>query len=96
MQIAVAYTSVVKKYWLKVDVPEECTAAEGINRSGILNLCPEINLTQQKIGIFGKVIKPDTILHPGDRVEIYRPITCDPAKVPRRKVEGSEDDDDDD
>jgi putative ubiquitin-RnfH superfamily antitoxin RatB of RatAB toxin-antitoxin module len=94
MKIAVAYANNVKKYWLKVDVPEACTLREGIERSGILGLCPEINLLQQKVGIFGKQAKPDSALRPGDRVEIYRPIVCDPAKVPRKN--GADDDDDDD
>ncbi len=93
MQIAVAYATVVKKYWLKLDVPDECTIAEGIERSGILGMCPEIDLKAQKVGVFGKVAKPDTPLHPGDRIEIYRAITCDPKKVPR--VNGGDDDDDD-
>jgi putative ubiquitin-RnfH superfamily antitoxin RatB of RatAB toxin-antitoxin module len=93
MQIAVAYATVLKKYWLKLDVPEECTIAEGIERSGILGMCPEIDLKAQKVGVFGKVAKPDAPLRPGDRIEIYRAITCDPKKVPR--VNGGDDDDDD-
>jgi len=92
MQIAVVYASTLKKHWLKVDVPDSCTIAEGIAKSGILKLCPDINLDEQKVGVFGKVAKPDSPLKPGDRVEIYRAITCDPAKVPR--VNGSDDDDD--
>jgi putative ubiquitin-RnfH superfamily antitoxin RatB of RatAB toxin-antitoxin module len=28
----------------------------------------------------------------GDRIEIYRPITADPATVPRRQIAGEEDD----
>lgn len=93
MRIAVAYASVVKKYWLKIEVPDECSVAEGIERSGILAMCPEINVKTNKIGVFGKVTKPDVALREGDRVEIYRAITCDPAKVPRRN--GADDDDDD-
>lgn len=54
---------------------------------------PHIDLGVQKIGIFGKVVKPETPLRVGDRVEIYRPITCDPQTVPRRDgVSGGDDD----
>ena len=95
MQIAVAYANSVKKYWLRLEVPDQCTVAEGIERSGILKLCPDIDLKTQKIGVFGKVTKADSPLHPGDRVEIYRAIVCDPAKVPRRN-QGEDNDDDDD
>lgn len=93
MQITVAYSSPVKKYYLQVEVAEAATASDGISQSGILKLCPEINLSEQKIGVFGKVVKPDTILRPGDRIEIYRALISDPATVPRRKIEGDEDDD---
>ena len=32
----------------------------------------------------GKIVNLDAALRAGDRVEIYRPITCDPQSVPRR------------
>jgi putative ubiquitin-RnfH superfamily antitoxin RatB of RatAB toxin-antitoxin module len=40
--------------------------------------------------VFGRLVKLDTALQPGDRVEIYRPITCDPQTVPRRDGEGDD------
>ena len=52
---------------------------------------PHIDLTVQKVGIFGKVVKPEAALRPGDRVEIYRPIICDPQTIPRRDGIGSDD-----
>ncbi|GAA5171730.1 RnfH family protein [Viridibacterium curvum] len=93
MQISVAYATTVRKLWLKLDVPEACTVAEGIERSGILVSCPDIQLEKQKVGIFGKVVKLDAPLRAGDRIEIYRGIICDPKTVPRRN--GADDDDDD-
>lgn len=86
MKIAVAYANTLKKYWLKFDVPEPCTVAQGLEHSGILDMCPEIKLQNHKIGVFGKVVKLDASLRPGDRIEIYRPIVCDPTKVPRKNV----------
>lgn len=92
MQISVAYASAIKKFWLKLEVPDECSVAEGIERSGILDACPDIQLEKQKVGVFGKVVKLDAVLRPGDRIEIYRGIICDPDEVPRRN--GADDDDD--
>ena len=68
----------------ELDVPDETSAAEAINLSGILQQFPEISLEENKIGIFGKVVKPEQPLREGDRVEIYRPITADPETVERR------------
>jgi putative ubiquitin-RnfH superfamily antitoxin RatB of RatAB toxin-antitoxin module len=38
------------------------------------------------IGIFGKQITPDTILKPGDRVEIYRPLLLSPTEARRLRA----------
>jgi putative ubiquitin-RnfH superfamily antitoxin RatB of RatAB toxin-antitoxin module len=35
-------------------------------------------------GIWGRVVAPDQLLHEGDRLELYRPLTVDP-KVARRE-----------
>lgn len=91
MQIGVAYSEHTQQIWMTIDVPEETTVREAIERSGILKMFPSVNLDEQKVGIFGKVVKPEAGLRAGDRIEIYRPITCDPQTVPRRDgVSGSE------
>ncbi len=91
MQISVCYSEPGQQAWLRIEVPEDATAAAAIERSGILGMFPSIDLESQKIGVFGKVVKADTPLHAGDRVEIYRPIVCDPTTVPRRQVADDED-----
>jgi putative ubiquitin-RnfH superfamily antitoxin RatB of RatAB toxin-antitoxin module len=92
MQIAVAYSDTIQQAWLRIEVPEDCNVEQAIIKSGILRQFPEIDLTEQKVGVFGKQVKLDAALAPGDRVEIYRPITADPMTVPRR--DGAMDDDD--
>ena len=87
MQIGVAYSEPNQQIWLNIEVPDGTTAQEAIERSGVLKQFPHIDLSTQKIGIFGRLIKPDTALKPGDRVEIYRPIVADPATVRRRDME---------
>lgn len=92
MRIGVAYADVAQPVWLTLDVPDDTTVEQAIALSGILQRFPQIDLGTQKVGIFGKLAKLDAPLRPGDRVEIYRPIICDPAQVPRRN--GIDDDDD--
>lgn len=92
MQIGVAYSEHAQQIWMTIDVPEATTVREAIDRSGILQQFPTIDLDAHKVGVFGKVVKPDTVLRPGDRIEIYRPIVCDPQTVPRRDGVGSDDD----
>ena len=91
MQVGVAYSEHAQQIWLTIDVPDGATVSEAIERSGIRRMFPNIDLATQKVGIFGKIVKAEAALRPGDRVEIYRPITCDPQTVPRRDGVGDED-----
>lgn len=87
MNVGVAYADRFKQVWLKLDVPEGSTVKDAIERSGLLKQFPEIDLENQKIGIFGKLTRLDALLEDGARVEIYRPITADPETVERRDQE---------
>lgn len=84
MNIGTAYDNGKKQVWLKLEVPDGSTVKEVIEISGLLNMFPEIDLQQQKVGIFGKLAKLDAVVHEGNRVEIYRSITADPETVERR------------
>lgn len=86
MQIGVTYSEPAQQFWLNLDVPDGATVREAIERSGVLRQFPQIDLDAQKVGVFSKVVKLDTPLRAGDRVEIYRAITCDPQTVPRRDM----------
>ncbi|MEE4376301.1 MAG: RnfH family protein [Candidatus Competibacteraceae bacterium] len=96
MQVSVAYAEPGQRAWLNIDVPEDSTVRDAIERSGILERFPHIDLKRQKIGVYGKFVKLNAPLNEGDRIEIYRPITVDPKTVPQRKIGGSDDEDDDD
>ena len=88
MQISIAYSNNQgEQAWIDLEVAEAITAEEAIKASGFLSRFPEIDLQKQKIGIYGKVVKPTQVLEEFDRVEIYRPITADPKTVPRRATE---------
>ena len=84
MRISITYAEATHQKWIELDVPEESTAQDAIRLSGLLEQFPEIDLTENKLGIFGKVVKAAQPLMEGDRVEIYRPITADPETVQRR------------
>jgi putative ubiquitin-RnfH superfamily antitoxin RatB of RatAB toxin-antitoxin module len=90
MQIGVAYSEPAQQLWLRIEVSEESTVLCAIEQSGILKKFPEVDLHHCIVGIFGKVAELDALLKPGDRVEIYRAITADPATVPRRVIAGED------
>lgn len=95
MNVGVCYAEFDRQLWLRMEVPDDSSVEDAIRHSGILRRFPEIDLTQQKVGIFGKLVKLDAPLKEGDRIEIYRPIIADPKTVRRRRI-GDDDEDDDD
>lgn len=74
MKIEIAYASAARQTLLTVDVAEDATIEAAIQKSGILARCPEIDLSNQKVGIFSKVKPLTTVVAAGDRIEIYRPV----------------------
>lgn len=93
MNVGVCYADSERQLWLRMEVPDDSSVEEAIRHSGILQRCPEIDLSRQKVGIFGKLVKLDAPLKEGDRIEIYRPIIADPKTVRRRRMDDDEDDD---
>lgn len=89
MNIGVCYAQADRQLWMRLEVPDNSSIEETIHLSGVLSQYPEIDLTRQKVGIFGKITKLDAIVQEGDRVEIYRQITADPAQVKRRRIDAS-------
>lgn len=86
MQIEVAYALPHVQILQKLDVPPDCTVEQAIQRSGILRQFPEIDLTKNKLGIFGKFTQPHAVLQPHDRIEIYRPLIIDPKEARRLRA----------
>lgn len=89
IQVEVAYARPERQVILPVMLPAGSTIEQAIEQSGVLSEFPEIDLSQNKVGIFGKLSKKTAELKAGDRVEIYRPLLADPKEVRRkREAEG--------
>lgn len=78
MNVGIAYTEPDVQFWVRIDVPQGSTLQDAIERSGLLERFPRIDLHTQKVGIFGKITPLHALVKEGDRVEVYRPITADP------------------
>lgn len=85
INIEIAYATPQKQVILTVTVEEGATVELAILSSGILTQFPEIDLTQQKVGIFGKRCALSDTVKNGDRIEIYRPLQIDPKEARRAK-----------
>ena len=84
--VEVAYALPTQQLILELMVPAGTTAEQAVQLSGIQAKFPEIDLAQNKLGVFGKLVKGDTVLRERDRVEIYRPLIADPKEVRRQRA----------
>jgi len=85
-QVEVVYALPELQVLLTVDVEDGTTARQAIERSGILDRFPEIDLAKNKVGIFGKLTKLDEAVRARDRIEIYRPLIADPKEVRKQRA----------
>ncbi|HET9693426.1 MAG TPA: RnfH family protein [Steroidobacteraceae bacterium] len=65
---------------------EGLTAAQAVERSGLLQQFPDLAAHGPVLGIFGAVCEPSRPLRDGDRVEIYRPLKHDPRELRRERA----------
>lgn len=86
INITVAYATPQKQLDIPLMLEESCTVELAIQRSKIMEHCPEIKLANIAVGIFGQRVKLDSNLQEGDRIEIYRSLIVDPKELRRLKA----------
>jgi putative ubiquitin-RnfH superfamily antitoxin RatB of RatAB toxin-antitoxin module len=89
MKVQVVYAMPDQQSIVELDVPDGTTVFEAALQSGLADQFPEIDLDLAPIGIYGVRVKKatTTILHPGDRVELYRSLLVDPKESRRTRAE---------
>ena len=72
---------------LELDKNKEYTVLDVIKKSKILYYFPEINLSKNKVSIFGKLVSLDCIVKDNDTVAILRGLIISPmeARLKRAK-----------
>ncbi|WP_333608132.1 RnfH family protein [Arsukibacterium sp.] len=85
--IEVVYALPAKQSLLTIAVAPDATVQQAIEQSGILQLYPEINLEEQKVGIWSRPVKLTEQVKATDRIEIYRSLIADPKDLRRRRAE---------
>lgn len=87
LSIEVCYALAGSQALIALELPEGATVRLALDASDILERYPQIDLTVQKVGVFGKLKPLDAVLADHDRVEIYRPLMVDPKAARQRRVE---------
>lgn len=90
IEVDVAYALPQRQWLLRVALPAGSTVADAVERSGIRAQVAQYlgvdAVEESGFGVFGQAVTPETALRAGDRVEIYRPLQCDPKQVRRERA----------
>ena len=78
--------SVMEQTVITVNVIANTTVREAIEQSGLLTRYPELDLNNQKIGVFSRSVALDKEVKAGDRIELYRPLRVDPKAARRQRA----------
>ncbi len=85
MRVEVVYALADAQDIVRLDLAEGAVARQAIAASGL----PErhgLAASTFQLGISGKKVSPERLLHEGDRVEILRPLAADPNEARRRRA----------
>jgi putative ubiquitin-RnfH superfamily antitoxin RatB of RatAB toxin-antitoxin module len=81
--VSVVHAGPERVFGVDLTLPAGATVADAVERSGIREALPGLEIREDRLGIFSRKAIFGTVLRDGDRVEIYRPLRIDP-KVARR------------
>lgn len=85
--VEVVYAYPERYFLKKLTLENPITIQNAIVQSGVLEKYTEIDLRQNKVGIFSRTTKLTDMVENGDRIEIYRPLIADPKEIRRKKAE---------
>ncbi len=85
-RVQVAYATPARQEVIEVTIAAGATIEDAIRGSGMLARFPEIDLTRNRVGIYGETAQLQDPVQDGDRVEIYRPLVADPREIRRARA----------
>ena len=87
IQVEVVFALPQRQALLTVNEPVGSTVQQAIDLSGILRSFSEIDLNENKVGIWSRTVKLEDVVKQGDRIEIYRGLIADPKDMRKRRAE---------
>jgi len=83
--VQVAWVGAGDEALVTLDVPEDASVDDAVAKAA-LGLEGEVRNGGLVCAIFGRRVEPGALLAEGDRVEITRPLACDPKVARRRRA----------
>jgi putative ubiquitin-RnfH superfamily antitoxin RatB of RatAB toxin-antitoxin module len=86
LAIEVVYALPQRQFVVVEQVAQGTSVGAALAVSTIHALVDDLQISNGRVGIFGKVVNLSQVLKSGDRIEIYRPLQNDPKEARRRKA----------
>ncbi|KAA2286356.1 RnfH family protein [Arenimonas fontis] len=86
MRVEVVYALPSRCWRFPLALPTGATVADALAAADPGRHIPGLVPDPARLAVFGRPAAPDTVLHPGDRVEILRPLLADPKLARRRRA----------
>lgn len=89
--IEVAYAEQTRQLVVSLQLPHGATLGDATRTAlpALHAAFPAVDFPALAAGIWGEAATRETVLQPGDRVELYRPLTADPKLARRSRVDQS-------
>jgi len=90
MRVEIAFGTAERQILITLEVEEGSTANQVRQAAAAREAFAGIPLESLAMGVFGRPVDDDAVLKPGERLDLYRPLTMDPqAARPRRAQRSS-------
>jgi putative ubiquitin-RnfH superfamily antitoxin RatB of RatAB toxin-antitoxin module len=86
LRVQVVYAEADRQRLVSVELAAGATVAEAVVAAMARPEFSDLSVTGLRLGIFGRLTDPETLVADGDRVEIYRPLKIDPMQSRRRRA----------
>jgi len=90
LHVTVVYAQERRQWVVPVEVEAGASVQAAIERSGLLDVVPQLRWQTLEAGVFHRRCSLDAPVRDGDRIEIYRPLQIDPKEARRLRVAAKE------
>jgi putative ubiquitin-RnfH superfamily antitoxin RatB of RatAB toxin-antitoxin module len=87
--VEVCYAMPQRQWRVLLRLPPGSSVLDAIERSNLRLAIRDLMVDDEHVGIFAAKATLATRLRDGDRVELYRPLLCDPKQVRRERAASS-------
>lgn len=86
ISVEIIYADAQPQWLQPVSVPRGATIQQALNVSGFFEKFPKVTPEAVDVGVFSIRKRLNDVLRDRDRIEIYKPLLCDPKAA--RRVRG--------